>query len=158
MYDFSWHKRHGEETMASAEATLSILLDIFKPKDILDVGCGDGIWLKKAKELGFAVAKGVDGPWTNLEELLIPAKDVTIHDLEESFYLGRKFDIAISLEVAEHVSNKSSDIMVDNLVKHSDVILFGAAIPYQGGSVTLTKCGSLGGRVSSQKEVTSILT
>jgi SAM-dependent methyltransferase len=133
MYDFSWHQRHSEKTRCSAEAALSILLDIFNPKDILDVGCGDGIWLKKANDLGFVELKGVDGIWTDKSKLLIPAENVVISDLEKSFDLAHRFDIAISLEVAEHISNKSSDIMVDNLVRHSDVLLFGAAIPYQGG-------------------------
>ena len=41
--------------------------------------------------------------------------------------------MAISLEVAEHVDKKFSEVFVDNLVRHSDVVLFSAAIPYQGG-------------------------
>ena len=41
--------------------------------------------------------------------------------------------MAISLEVAEHVDKKFSEVFVDNLVRHSDVVLFSAAIPFQGG-------------------------
>ncbi|WP_457105991.1 methyltransferase domain-containing protein [Methylobacterium sp. P5_C11] len=133
MYDFSWHQRHSEKTRISAEVTLSILLDIFHPESMLDVGCGDGIWLQKAGDLGFAEFNGVDGPWTDMDKLLISEQNITILDLEQSFNLDRRFDVAISLEVAEHISSESSEKMVENLVRHSDVVLFGAAIPYQGG-------------------------
>lgn len=133
MYDFSWHEKHSEKTRISAEASLSIVMDIFRPKNILDIGCGDGIWLHKANELGIDEIKGVDGPWTKLDALHIPAADIDIRNLEESFDLGRKFDVAICLEVAEHLPLESANVMVDNLVRHSDVLLFSAAIPYQGG-------------------------
>lgn len=133
MYDFSWHQRHSAKTVASAVAALSVIREIFDPESILDIGCGDGIWLENASDLGFREVKGVDGPWTNVEALRIAADDFVTYDLEMSIDLARRFDIAISLEVAEHVSPESADIMVDNLVRHSDVILFGAAIPYQGG-------------------------
>jgi hypothetical protein len=45
----------------------------------------------------------------------------------------RRFSLALSLEVAEHVEAPFSDGFVQNRVRHSDVVLFGAAIPGQGG-------------------------
>lgn len=133
MYNFSWHQRHSEKTRISADVTLSILLDIFRPRSILDVGCGDGIWLRQAEDLGLVELKGVDGPWTDMDKLLFSKENLSIFDLEKTFNLNRRFDIAISLEVAEHISNESSDNMIENLISHSDIVLFGAAIPYQGG-------------------------
>ena len=47
--------------------------------------------------------------------------------------LKRKYDLALSLEVAEHLPLKSAPIFVKNLVSLSDNILFGAAYPMQGG-------------------------
>ncbi|MCI9880225.1 MULTISPECIES: methyltransferase domain-containing protein [Methylobacterium] len=133
MYDFDWHRMHREKTERSAKLTLSIIRDIFDVDSILDIGCGDGIWLKTSRTLGFSVCKGIDGPWTKMEDLQIPKEDIKIGNLENRFEMGRRFDLAISLEVAEHIKNESSDIMVDNLTQHSDLLLFGAAIPYQGG-------------------------
>ncbi len=133
MYDFSWHERHGEKTQASAHAVLSIVTEIYTPKSVIDIGCGSGIWLREAKRLGFSETKGVDGPWTDLDHLCIPPNEVTICDLEHRLNLNRQFDAALCLEVAEHVSQASANLIVENLTSLSDVVIFGAAIPYQGG-------------------------
>jgi hypothetical protein len=133
MYDFEWHKSHGDKTTSSAETIIDIIARFVDIDDVLDVGCGDGRWLSVCRAKGAAAIAGVDGPWTDLDRLLIPADTVTIHELSESFDLRRRFSLAISLEVAEHVGERSAEVFIDNLVRHSDVILFGAAIPYQGG-------------------------
>jgi len=46
--------------------------------------------------------------------------------------LGR-FDLAMSLEVAEHLPPASAPVLVDSLVSHAPVVMFSAAIPFQGG-------------------------
>jgi SAM-dependent methyltransferase len=132
-YDFSWHANHGALTDSSAETILRMLMDAFAPQSVLDVGCGDGRWLRQCEALGATTTAGVDGPWTDVSALLIPRDRFVVQNLEERFSLGRKFDLAISLEVAEHVAPKASEGFIANLVAHSDCVLFGAAIPYQGG-------------------------
>src|SRR4029079_16068125 len=47
--------------------------------------------------------------------------------------LGRKFDICLCLEVAEHIGEPRVGILFKNLVAHSDLIIFSAAVPGQGG-------------------------
>ena len=54
-------------------------------------------------------------------------------NLTATFDLNKKFDLLISLEVAEHLPKESADIFVKSLTTHSDFILFSAAIPGQGG-------------------------
>jgi hypothetical protein len=49
------------------------------------------------------------------------------------FDLGRRFSLAQCLEVGEHIAPEASAVLVANLVKHSDCVLFSAAIPGQGG-------------------------
>lgn len=51
----------------------------------------------------------------------------------EPVAFDRRFDLAICLEVAEHVDGDHSDNIVRSLVEAAEVILFGAAIPLQGG-------------------------
>jgi hypothetical protein len=48
--------------------------------------------------------------------------------------LGRKFDLALSLEVAEHLEPQFANVIVDTLTRHADAIIFGAALPMQGGT------------------------
>jgi hypothetical protein len=133
MYDIKWHDHHGIKTTSSAETIIDILMSFLDVEAVLDVGCGDGRWLSVCHAKGVASISGVDGPWTDPEGLQISSEFVTIRELSQPFKLGRRFSLAISLEVAEHVDKKFSDVFVDNLVRHSDVVLFGAAVPYQGG-------------------------
>jgi SAM-dependent methyltransferase len=133
MYDFEWHKVHGARTSSSAAKALAALRRIHPFTSVLDVGCGDGRWLAAARDLGVEDVQGVDGPWTERDRLVIPAEAVHIQDLSGPLDLGRRFDLAISLEVAEHVAGEYAEQFVDNLARHADVVLFGAAIPHQGG-------------------------
>jgi SAM-dependent methyltransferase len=133
MYDFEWHKLHGAKTSASATKALTALRRLHPFASVLDVGCGDGRWLAAARLLGADEIQGVDGPWTERDRLLIPPEAVAIRELSGALDLGRRFDLAISLEVAEHVEEAFAEQFVDNLVRHADVVLFGAAIPFQGG-------------------------
>ena len=54
-------------------------------------------------------------------------------DLSQPLDLGRRFDLAISLEVAEHLPAASADTFVASLAGLSDFVLFSAAVPGQGG-------------------------
>jgi hypothetical protein len=48
--------------------------------------------------------------------------------------LDRKYDLAICLEVAEHLPVSSAGTLVDSITRASDLILFSAAIPLQTGT------------------------
>lgn len=54
-------------------------------------------------------------------------------DLTKPIDLGRKFDLAMSLEVAEHLPPSAAETFVGSITLHSDIVLFSAAIPGQGG-------------------------
>jgi SAM-dependent methyltransferase len=133
MYNFDWHKTHGNQTSASANVIVPLLKSIVEVSSVLDVGCGDGRWLACFQSSGVSSICGVDGAWTDQTHLLIPKHDFTVQDLSKPFDLGRRFDVAVSLEVAEHVAPEYSIQFIENLTKHSDIVLFGAAIPFQGG-------------------------
>lgn len=119
----------------AAKEIVPYLINSFKPKSVLDVGCGIGTWLKVFEEYGLDDITGIDGDYVD-EKLLysnISKENFKPLNLNEGFNLNRKFDLLISLEVAEHLEEKSSDIFLNSLVKHSDLILFSAAIPDQWG-------------------------
>jgi SAM-dependent methyltransferase len=118
---------------ASARIILSILFGHFRPGSVVDVGCGIGTWLAVAGELGIADTVGVEGRWLDPELSRIPPERIRTVDLESPFDLQRRFDLAISLEVGEHLSASAAAPFVESLVRHSDVVLFSAAIPLQGG-------------------------
>ncbi len=55
------------------------------------------------------------------------------HDLTAPLELERHFDLAVCLEVAEHLPAERAETLVASLVSLAPVVLFSAAIPYQGG-------------------------
>jgi SAM-dependent methyltransferase len=118
---------------ASAREILPIVLEIIKPASVVDVGCGTGHWLAAARELGVRDILGLDGVWVDREQLVISAENFRIHDLATPLQLERRFDLALSLEVAEHLSPAAARNYVQNLSQAADAVLFSAAIPGQGG-------------------------
>jgi hypothetical protein len=54
-------------------------------------------------------------------------------DLEKEIPEVARFDLAISIEVAEHLSEDQGKLLIKRLCETSDTILFSAAIPGQGG-------------------------
>ena len=117
----------------AAEQVLPVLFSIFKPKSIIDVGCGLGNWIEVAKKMGIEEVVGVDGSYVNRTLLKIDDKEFVESDLTKPFDLGRKFDLAICLEVAEHLPDYSAEGLVKSITNHTDVVMFSAAIPGQGG-------------------------
>jgi SAM-dependent methyltransferase len=110
-----------------------IVIDLIHPRSVLDVGCGLGTWLKAFEECGVHDCLGVDGDYIDRSMLTIPVERFQSHDLTKKLSLGRKFDLVMSLEVAEHLPEQAADIFVESLARHGDTHLFSAAIPGQGG-------------------------
>ncbi|MEO6550169.1 MAG: class I SAM-dependent methyltransferase [Ferruginibacter sp.] len=112
-----------------------LIMNLFNPNSVLDIGCGIGTWLAVFKEHGVKEAFGVDGSYVNLDLLQshIESTEFSAHDLAVAFDLNKRFDIAICLEVAEHIDKSSATTFIENVCKHSSVIIFSAAVPFQGG-------------------------
>jgi SAM-dependent methyltransferase len=100
---------------------------------LLDVGCGKGTWLRAALDLKIADLMGIDGIELNSSDFLVSKDFFQRHDLSLPFYLGRRFDILICLEVAEHLRKACAKTLIDSLCRHSNFIIFSAACPGQPG-------------------------
>ncbi len=85
------------------------------------------------REYGIDDVLGVDGANLDLDLLQIPRERFRPHDLTQPLHLGRQFDLALSLEVAEHLPAERAATLVASLVRLAPVVLFSAAVPYQGG-------------------------
>ena len=120
-------------SIGSAKRFSSFLVPLLGLKSVLDVGCGRGAWLREWRNAGVEIAHGVDGPYVNLQSLLIPVEDFTAVDLSKEFDLQQRYDLVSSLEVAEHLPGSCSETFISSLVAHADLVLFSAATPGQGG-------------------------
>ena len=126
---------HDAGALSSAKIVLPMVWQIFKPKSVVDIGCGVGNWLKVWRDdLGVTDIQGVEGPYISNSVLQIDKSSVLLTDLKNGVDLGRKFDMAMSLEVAEHLPETSAVKFVDTLVSLSDIILFSASVPGQVGT------------------------
>lgn len=124
-----------EHNKKAASIIFPLLLKIINPKSIIDVGCGIGTWLSVAKDLGVGDLLGVDGDYVdrNLLSKYLSDSEFISCDLTQPLYLDKKFDLCLCLEVVEHLPENFSEVLIDTLINHSDLIVFSAAIPDQGG-------------------------
>lgn len=117
----------------AAKEIVPFIVKLIEPKSVVDVGCGTGTWLKIFQDFNIQNILGIDGDYTDKELLKINKDNFLDFDLEKLYISERKYDLAISLEVAEHLSESCSDVLVETLSGLSDTIIFSAAIPNQGG-------------------------
>jgi SAM-dependent methyltransferase len=122
-----------EETRDSARVILPVVVELLHPGSIVDLGCGAGHWLAAAIEIGITDVQGIEGEWILGAELAIPRDQLLIHDLTKPLHVGRKFDLALSLEVAEHLPASAAALLVKSICASADRVLFSAAVPGQGG-------------------------
>ena len=132
-YGATFYSRQREGSLASARVILPIVFDLVAPKSLVDYGCGVGTWLATAKKLGVARCVGLEGAWVKSQTLEDPSLDVRDTNLEQEVSLEERFDIAMSLEVAEHLSPQRADSLVADLCRAADIVLFSAATPGQDG-------------------------
>jgi SAM-dependent methyltransferase len=133
LYDDSFYSDR-RYSMNSARVIVPLILDLMPVKSVIDIGCGMGEFLNVFKKHGTKEILGIDGEWINRKKLQIPEKYFLSKDLEKPLDINRKFDLVISLEVAEHLKETSAKGFVNSLIDLAPVVLFSAAIPYQGGT------------------------
>lgn len=119
---------------SSARVVVPLILNMTGARSVVDLGCGVGTWLSVFKECGVSDFLGVDGTWIRPEMLAIPADRFVPFDLSRRFCAERAFDLAVSLEVAEHLPESSAASFVDSLTGLAPIVMFSAAIPFQGGT------------------------
>jgi SAM-dependent methyltransferase len=132
-YDAAFFETHRDGARESARAVVPVLLDLVPARSVVDVGCGLGVWLAVFRDHGVEDVLGVDAAWVDPARLSIPRDRFAARDLERPLGLGRRFDLAISLEVAEHLPESCARDFVDSVVALAPVVLFSAAIPFQAG-------------------------
>jgi SAM-dependent methyltransferase len=133
LYPQGFYEDRRAHTAHAARVVLGLVFPHLSPRRVVDIGCGTGTWLAAALELGAAEAEGIEGQWVDPHKLDDARIAFAAHDLERPFAFDERFDLAISLEVAEHLSPARADGFVADLVAAAPAVLFSAAVPGQGG-------------------------
>ena len=124
---------------ASARRIVPLVLAIVPARSVVDVGCGTGHFLRAFREAGVPGITGIDGDHVPRDQLVIEAHNFLAVDLSRGFDLKRRYDLVVSLEVAEHLPPASAEAFVASLVRHGSAVVFSAAIPFQGGTAHLNE-------------------
>lgn len=106
------------------------ILKHFSPKTVIDLWCWLWSFVKVFQDY-WIDAYWVNGERTERDKLFIDDKSLLIYNLEQYHDFWKQYDMALSLEVAEHIDEKYSDNFVKTITSCSDIIIFSAAIPWQ---------------------------
>jgi SAM-dependent methyltransferase len=129
-----------EGAKSSAAAIVPLALELVRPKTVVDVGCGEGWFAREFAKRGCSVVaidseveprREVVNADTGYGEVFFIRGDVTAGDA----WAGPEIetDLAVCLEVAEHLPPGAADAFIGTLCALAPAVLFSAAIPGQGG-------------------------
>lgn len=133
-YSADFFTSHRAGSASSAARMVPMILELTGAASVIDVGCGIGTWLAEFANRGVADVLGVDGAWVNPAQLAIPRDKFVAADLARELPVDRVFDLAISMEVAEHLPESCADRFVESLTALAPIVVFSGAIPMQGGT------------------------
>ena len=136
-YTSAFFQTQAPGSRQSADRIAAIIVDQLHPNSVVDLGCGVGTWLAAFQRLGVERVEGYDGDYVDRSLLQIPAASFHAIDLSSALSEGKplgSFDLAVSLEVGEHLPPAASAALVDRLTSLAPAVLFSAAIPRQSGT------------------------
>jgi SAM-dependent methyltransferase len=133
IYSEDYYKEVEEAAVIGAGVMSSTIIEQFSPRTVVDVGCGTGALLAAFRDKGCAV-RGLEYAEAGLRHCRQRGLDVMKFDIEsETPAFDASYDVAISLEVAEHLPASKADRYVGLLCALSPVVICSAAKPGQTG-------------------------
>jgi SAM-dependent methyltransferase len=134
LYDSQFYETKTADVSRSAGVVVNLLYEDIRPQKVVDVGCGHGEWLRAFYENGVRTLCGLDGVHIDRSKLVFEAFEFVPIDLSQPFEIPGIYDLAICLEVAEHLPITRSRQLIESLVRAAPIVLFSAAVPGQGGT------------------------
>ena len=125
-----------ERSEVAATVIVPLLMERFHPRSIIDFGCGPGYWLAEFRKQGAPTIVGLELPGIeSLPGIEIHSQDISSPTMATELQAkgAIRFDLALCLEVVEHLNEEAGFRLVDALTNVAPVIVFSAAIPGQGG-------------------------
>lgn len=129
VYDPGFYATIAAGCRSSAEIVVPLILAEVSASSVLDVGCGQGWWGAEFAAYGCEVT-GVDGDYVPDQQI----PNIVAHDLSTPLPDLGRFDLAVCLEVAEHLPSDRAAGFVADLCELAQVVVFSAAAPQQTGA------------------------
>ncbi|HZJ41715.1 MAG TPA: class I SAM-dependent methyltransferase [Patescibacteria group bacterium] len=132
IYDKKFFQNTIKLETESTTQFVNIILEYYMPTNIVDIGCGAGLYLKEFQRRGIRDILGIDGSPAAAAEFLLEKDKLIIFDLAKKYKFKKKYDLSLCLEVAEHLPESDADTLVETIINASDNIIFTAAVLGQG--------------------------
>jgi hypothetical protein len=133
-YTGEFYDYQSSGSLRSARTVVPLLLQWIPARRVVDVGCGVGTWLKAFDDNGVPEVQGFDGAYVDKSKLVIDPSCFAACDLFGEYQLDGNYDLAVCLEVGEHLPHRASCRLVAELTRVAPLVLFSAAIPGQQGT------------------------
>lgn len=120
------------DAASSARVIVPLIMELLPgTRSVVDVGCGNGLWLAEFKEAGVTEILGFgDGSEPENFRLEIDSNEFVAMDLQQpSFPIARRFDLCLCLEAATRLTPQASQSLIHNLCSLSDIVLFCSGVP-----------------------------
>lgn len=134
LYGTDYYRRIlDDDALADSRAFAQEVRDRVEVQSVIDFGCGPGRFLLPFYENGIEI-HGVDASSIAQSESVVPTENIEQHDLRNPYNSNTDFDIALCIEVLEHLPQDASETVVNSIAQASDVAIVTAAPPGQGGT------------------------
>ena len=141
IYNKDFYFEIDSESSASAGIIVPLIQNLFKAKSVQDFGAGTGAWLAEFLKQGAKTVFGYDA--NRLEPSLLHVSPNNIlqgcNFASSAFKPKMRSELAISLEVAEHLPKTFAAHFVQVLTQAASWVVFSAALPGQGGTEHLNE-------------------
>ncbi|WP_205082754.1 methyltransferase domain-containing protein [Paracraurococcus ruber] len=107
-------------------APFRFVAELLQPASVLDIGCGVGAYLDLFRRCGATTVLGLDG--MSAAASVLRDDEYRVADLALPQDLGRRFDLVLCLEVAEHLDAAAHATLVETIARHAaGMVVFSAA-------------------------------
>lgn len=132
-YDQNFYGANLDEGLRMSRWLAPLIVKVFNPQSVMDIGCGCGHYLDALAKCGVSKLIGLEGSAYAVRNAIHTS--VCYWDLRQPLSSDtlKDYELAICIEVAEHLEPEYSDTLVDTLC-HAKRVLMTAATPGQGGT------------------------